>query len=147
MKACCCLRLFYYLIFSYIFELLWPMPCLMLTAALVLCCACSWLTLPTFAFSSNCKSYTYGCCKPDTWVECNPYGLLCFVWTCVVNRGCCYAAHGFWCYDELFATRYCCGITSLVVPCIHRKIYVYLKIWIWVCLQGTFVPYCRCVPV
>ena len=90
---------------------------------LVLCCVCSWLTLPVFYFSSNCKPYT--------WVD------LCFVWTCVETVG--FVIWLFWRSTWVFwwwtgeLSQHDTAVVSLcllVVLCLHRKIYVYLKPWI-----------------
>ena len=90
---------------------------------LVLCCVCSWLTLPVFYFSSNCKPYT--------WVD------LCFVWTCVETVG--FVIWLFWHSTWVFwwwtgeLSQHDTAVVSLcllVVLCLHRKIYVYLKPWI-----------------
>ena len=119
----------FFLFFSWIFKLLWPMPCLMITSALISALLCLLLlkTACLFAFSSNCN--TYGRCKPYTWI--------------VIRIGCCNRVdpcckalvlqwllwRSTWVFDEqLLTTRYCCGISSFVAPCVHRKIYFYLKI-------------------
>ena len=90
---------------------------------LVLCCVCSWLTLPVFDFSSNCKPYT--------WVD------LCFVWICVETVG--FVIWLFWRSTWVFLwwtgelSQHDTAVVSLcllVVLCLHRKIYVYLKPWI-----------------
>ena len=96
---------------------------------LVLCCVCSWLTLPVlvsvqivnripglivFRVDLGCKSWVFvkWLFWRSTWF---------FLWST----------------GELSATWYCCGITSFVVQRFHQK---YRYIWIrGFCLQGTFV--------
>ena len=57
------------------------------------------------------------------------HGLFYIVW--LLGPGFCYVAHGFWCYDELSQhDTVVVSLCLLVVLCVHRRIYVYLKLWI-----------------
>ena len=72
------------------------------------------------------------------------HGLLYIVW--LSGPDFCYVARGF--DVAMNFSQHNTAVISLcllVVPCVHRK---YTFIWNrGFCLQWTFVPYCRCVPV